>query len=358
MTTLPRVGDAVDDLAGLWRWYADQFRGDSRIYGRIADAVAADREVLEILSEAPPAAHLPPAALAAVHYLLLDGFDHPLADVYAGRSETDPGPLFCGLCRTERTNLLALLETRRVQTNDCGRSAIIGPALTWATAHVAGPYYLIDVGASAGINLHCDRYRLDYGDHGVTGPDDSTVRVACEVTGGNPPIAERLPTFAGRVGIDRSPIDLSDPADAQWLLACVWPDTGRVERVQASIRLAQQDPVPMVAGRANDVLPHVLTELPPAATALVMTTWAFSYFSIEERAQFLDLLRDESQRRRIVWLCADTRLALDTFDDLATGDRGGAEVLVAVVFEGGIEARHLLGFVHPHGNWIDWRATF
>ena len=65
-----------------------------------ADAVATDREVLEILSEAPSAAHLPPAALAPVHYLPLDGFDHPLADVYSGTTD-DMATRACG-CRWVR----------------------------------------------------------------------------------------------------------------------------------------------------------------------------------------------------------------------------------------------------------------
>ncbi len=346
--------DPVGELASLWRWYGDQFRRDSPIYGRIAEAVADDREFLDMLREAPPAAHLPPAPLAAAHYLILDGLDHPLAEVYAGRSDADAGPLFIDLCRSERDRLLALLETRRVQTNDCGRSAIIGPALTWAAARVGGPYCLIDVGASAGINLHGHRFFMDYGRHGTTGPIDSTVRITCEVTDGDPPIADRLPAFDHRVGIDLSPVDLTDPADATWLLACVWPDTGRSERVAASIRLAQQDPPMMVAGRANDVLPQVMSNLPTETTSVVMTTWAFAYFSIEERTQFVNLLRDESTRRPVVWIFADTR---EAFDQIVACEPGRAELLGAVVFDGATETTHLLGHVHPHGNWLEWRGS-
>ena len=95
---------------------------------------------------------------------------------------------------------------------------------------------------------------------------------------------------------------VTDPADARWLLACVWPDSGRAERVEASIRLALERPPALIEGRANDVLPSVLAGLAAAATAIVMTTWAFGYFSIAERAEFLDLLRAESLTppRRVV----------------------------------------------------------
>ena len=53
------AGDQIDALARLWRWYGEQFRRDSAVYGRIAEAIADDRGVITMLSEAPPAAHLP-----------------------------------------------------------------------------------------------------------------------------------------------------------------------------------------------------------------------------------------------------------------------------------------------------------
>lgn len=348
------MGDVTDDLATLWRWFGEeQFRGYSPLYERIAASVAGDREVLALLRSAPPESHLPGVALAAVRYLLLDGLDHPLGDVYLGHSTADPGPLFLDLCRSQRSDLLGLLETRRVQTNDCGRCAIIGPALTWVAGRLPGPYAHIDVGTSAGLNLLGDRYRLDYGTHGATGPADSTVQIACEVIGGDPPIEDRLPPLASRVGIDRSPIDLADPADARWLLACVWPDTGRSERVEASIRLAQQDPPTVLAGPANDVVPGVLADLPVGTTAIVTTTWAFGYFSAEERAAFVDLLQVASARRPIAWVSAE---GAGTVTALGTGRPDEEEVLGVLVFDSADITTHRLARVHEHGNWIDWRA--
>jgi hypothetical protein len=347
-----------DDLAEVWRWFgAQHFRGESPIYERIAMAVAADDEVLALLRHAPPAAHLPLVPLAAARSLLLEGLDHPLGEVYRGRSDADPGPLFLDLCRRHRDSLLAILQTRRVQTNDCGRSALIAPALTWTTRRTSGPYWLIDVGASAGINLLCDRFRLDYGAHGATGPADSPVGISCQVKAGDPPIADRVPDLVGRVGIDASPIDLSDPADARWLLACVWPDSGRADRVEASIALAQQHPPRLIAGRATDVLPSVLGELPADVTAIVMTTWAFSYFSTDERAEFIELLRAESDRRDVVWVCCETAGVVEEFDRLDEADPPGHHLLGATVFQCGTATPHLLAHVHPHGNWLDWRTA-
>jgi hypothetical protein len=353
------VADPTDDLAQLWEWFAEhQLRGYSPLYDRIAVAIAADRPTLELVASAPPSSHLPPSLLAAVHYLLLDGLDNPLADVYAGRSSADPGPLFIEVCRTHWDEVLALLASRHIQTNECGRSALVGPGLTWLAAQLDAPPALVDVGASAGLTLLCDRYRLDYGDHGATGPADSPVEVDCRVIAGDPPIADRLPTLASRVGIDRAPLDLAKVGDARWLLACVWPDTGRLERTAASIRLAQADLPVVLRGDANETLPGVLAGLPDGSAAIVLTTWSFAYFSLEKRRQFEELLEVASYQRPIAWLSADSAGVVGAFVEKLppTHHQTNADVLGAVLFEGGNRRSQLLAFIHRHGNWIDWRG--
>jgi len=253
--------------------------------------------------------------------------------------------------------VLALLSSRHVQTNECGRSALVGPGLTWLSSCLDGPPALVDVGASAGLTLLCDRYRLDYGEHGVTGPPDSPVSIECRVLAGDPPIAERLPPLASRVGIDRSPLDVADVDDARWLLACVWPDTGRLERTAASIRLAQAHVPVVLRGDANDTLPGVLADLPDGTAAIVLTTWSFAYFSLDQRDEFEELLEVASHRRPIAWLSADRSGVVNAFGEIPTTlDQDTTDVLGAVLFEGGNRSGHLLASIQSHGNWIDWVA--
>jgi hypothetical protein len=349
------MSDQIEALGQLWAWFAETVRESSPLYETIARGVARDRELLELVQAAPPTGHLPQSLLAAVHYQLLDGFDHPLAQVYAARSDADPVPLFRDVCETRRDEVLGLLTTRRVQTNDCGRSALIGPGLTWLAAQLDEPLALVDVGASAGLNLLCDRYRIDYGEHGTTGPIDSPVEISCRVVGGHPPIADRLPSFAARVGLDRSPVDLRDPDDVRWLLACVPPDSGRLERTAASIRLAQDDLPPVVAGDANEDLPEVLAGLPAGCAAIVVTTWSFSYLSVEERRRFVAVLEAASQARPVAWLSGDGAGVVAGFA-APDHDRTTADVLGAVVFTRGASRPQRLAYVQTHGGWLDWRA--
>ena len=190
--------------------------------------------MLELISEAPPSGHQPTVLLAAVHYLLLEGLDHPLAAVYAGVSDADPGPLFVDVCLRNRGRVLDMLATRHTNTNEVGRSAVLGPALTTVADELGAPLGLVDVGCSAGLNLLCDRYLLDYGAAGTTGPPDAAVRIACEVVGGHPPIASALPAIAARVGIDRDPVDV---------------DRRRRSALAARVRVARHRPAaPHAAG--------------------------------------------------------------------------------------------------------------
>src|SRR5262249_43490950 len=146
----------TSELAAIWTYFADTSCGAySPLYPRICRAVAANEPVLELIEEAPPTSHLPTVLLAAVHYLLLAGAEHPLGSVYDGTSDADPGPLFVDFCLTHRDEILRLMATEHTNTNEVGRSAFLGPAITEVAAREGRPVALVDVGCSAGLNLFC-----------------------------------------------------------------------------------------------------------------------------------------------------------------------------------------------------------
>ena len=114
----------------------------------------------------------------------------------------------------------------------------------------------------------------------------------------------------------------------------------------------------MLGGDANDVLPGVLGDLPRGTMAVVVTTWAFAYFSIADRQRFVELLQVESRSRPITWLSAEGAGTVEAFvgESLLPYDQTMANILGAVTFDGGISHEQLLGFVHQHGSWLDWRV--
>lgn len=346
-------------LAQVWDEFAErECRGYSPLYEQICHSVARDDDLLALTAVGPPTARQPNILLAAVHYILLGGLDHPLADVYAGRSTADPAPLFRDVCLAHRDEVLELLAHRRTQTNECGRSALIVPALAWVAARVREPLALLDVGASAGLNLLCDRYRIDYGPAGVTGPADSTVRIDCRVLRGRPPIGAGAPALAGRIGLDRAPVDLDDPEAARWLLACVWPDTGRLERTAAAIVLARDARPHVVAGDAVEDVASALDRLPGHATPCVTTTWMLAYLTREQRDAFVEQLARFGARRPLVWINAEEPGVLECIEtgEPPAHDPTTPSALGAVRFDEGGTQPAMLAWVHPHGRWIDWRA--
>ena len=347
------------DLAAIWLYVADtSCRGYSPLYDRICRTVAESDDVLDLVSEAPPRGHNPVLLLAAVHYLLLDGLDHALAAVYVGESDADPGPLFVDLCLQQRDALLELLATEQVNTNEVGRSAVIGPALTAVASRLAAPLGHVDVGCSAGLNLLCDRYRLDYGAAGATGPVDAPVEIRCDVIGGSPPIAPALPTITARIGLDRAPLDVHDPQQSRWQLACAWPDTGRLTRTRLALEEARRSPLRLVRGDAGEV-GDLIAGLPLDATAVVTTTWVVAYFSPEQRTAFRDALATAAETRPVAWISAEGYGVVDLIPgDGAPSDENGVEwsVLGLVTFREGQTDAELLGYAHPHGSGLDWRA--
>ena len=146
-----------------------------------------------------------------------------------------------------------------------------------------------------------------------------------------PPVEDRVPggcgvrlrwprrcrSIAGRVGIDLDPPDLTDPDDARWLLACVWPGTGRFQRAARAIELGQSDPPPVLRGGALETLPGVLADL-AEGRIVVLNSWSFSYFSLEQRQRLSSSSWPQwVGRRPVVWLCMD---APGVVEALASGE--------------------------------------
>jgi hypothetical protein len=352
----------VRPLGEIWIYVADtSCRGYSPLYDSICRYIAECDEVLDLVEQAPPLGHNPVLLLAVVHDLVLRGVHPALAEVYAGTSTADPGPLFADVCLAQRDVVLDLLATRSVNTNEVGRSAVLGPALTTVAARHGTPLAHLDVGCSAGLNLLADRYRLDYGPDGATGPVDAPVRVECAVVGGRPPIAAALPEVVARVGLDREPVDVHDDAQVRWQLACVWPDTGRLPRTKAALAAARDAGLALHRGDAVEDVGSMIDGLPDGATAVVTTSWVVGYFSLAQRAAFRDALAEAGRRRPVAWISAESAGVVDAIPggEHAPSDELGVEasVLGLVTFDRGGATPELLGFVHPHGSSIDWRAN-
>ena len=121
----------------------------------------------------------------------------------------------------DRARLFATLAERWVQTNDTLRSVVWRwPAYLAGCEGGAVPVALVDLGASAGLNLAAERLPAVWTDS----------------TGAAIPVASKVKAVA-RIGLDARPVDLTVPENVTWMRACIWPgDRGRGDRLEAGLR--------------------------------------------------------------------------------------------------------------------------
>lgn len=128
--------------------------------------------------------------------------------------------------------------TRRVQTNEPARCAVLLPAL----ARLPQPLALIEAGAGAGLTLLFDRYSHDYAGHRIITGDPHAPTLRCQPCG-PVPLSGRVPVTTWRAGIDISLLDVIRDDDVRWLSSLAWPEeTSRKQRLDGAITSAPRDP--------------------------------------------------------------------------------------------------------------------
>jgi hypothetical protein len=138
------------------------------------------------------------------------------------------------------------------QTNEVGRSAILLGGILALAQIVERPIALHEIGASAGLNMHFDRWSYDLGQGGAWGAPDAPVRIASAWTGAMP--ARDTPfAIADRAAGDLRPLSIARADDRERLLSYVWPDqTERLARAEAAVAAASSSGLVVEAGDARD----------------------------------------------------------------------------------------------------------
>ena len=151
------------------------------------------------------------------------------------------------------------------QTNEVGRAACLAIGMFAAVReHGLRRVRLLELGASGGLNLNVDRFRV-IGPGWAWGPQRSPLSLDTEAAGARP---EEL-TVVRRRGCDVSPVDVSTRSGAAYLTSFVWPfDLERHRRLAAAITLARIYPVTVDRAPASA---WIARELAGAPTDGVLT---------------------------------------------------------------------------------------
>ncbi len=194
-----------------------------------------------------------------LHALVLTDQNPGLAACYprAGR-QGDTKPLPDALSDALRAamidnadHLLTWLDSPP-QTNESARSAPLVATGALLMARYGLPLRLLELGASAGLNLRWHKIALDLKGNRY-GPQDAPLTLKPKWRGqlpGDHPIR-----IASRAGVDLNPLDATRPEDRLRLLSYVWPDQqDRLTRMRQALDLAQTDPVEVTKADAIDWL--------------------------------------------------------------------------------------------------------
>jgi hypothetical protein len=344
-----------DRLARTFAQFAVHAGHDhSPLYARLAAGIAGDSELLALAARAQPGQPVPNLLFAAAHYLLLRGARHPVAAFYPSITPSaenpgtnqDPYPAFRAFCVEQSAAIRALIGARLVQTNEVRRCACLLPAFGLVARRAPGrPLALIEIGASAGLNLLWDRYGYDYGGGRRYGDATSPVQLTCAPRGNRrPPLSATLPPVAWRVGLDLHPADVRDPDAALWLRALIWPEHAqRAEALQEAMRLACGDPPRLVAGDALATLPQALAETPREAVLCVYHSWTLNQFAAESRATLTMLLAAHAAQRDVF------RISIEHVDA-----QGLDPTLALTTYAKGATTEDVLARCQSHGEWLEW----
>jgi hypothetical protein len=327
-----------------------------------------------VLLAAPGQQRRPNLYFAAAQYLLrTTAPGHPLAGylpTLGGDRPPDAGlvPALSDLVSSYRDELAELCATRRTQTNEPQRSAMLLPGFGRA-AELAGwrPLALIELGTSAGLLLLPDRYGYRYSSsdgsrverHGRPDAPEPLV-LACEVRGDDWPLWLDVPSIADRVGVDVNPLDPTDEDTVTWLRSLIWPEhTERLGRLDAALAEARTVKPQLVRGDMVDALPDALTAVSTVdCVPCVFTSSAVNYLDHPDRIRLAERLAAIGRERDLLVVLNEVAVGgVQLFATQAPAPPLPLAVgsLAVVAWLGGKATVEVLAVTQPHGLWLRWQ---
>ncbi|HEX5501658.1 MAG TPA: DUF2332 domain-containing protein [Thermomicrobiales bacterium] len=310
------------ELAAVARWFAEERDFDSSpLYRALARMVAGNERLLRLAARGRPGQVPTVLFFAAVHALLLAGAEHELARYYpsiVGDGALPPGgagPALVAFCAAHESELAALTEMRLVQTNVVKRALALRLGLAAVGRRVGAPVHLVEIGASAGLLLRCDRYGYTLGGRHFGDPR-SPVQLEAEWRGGTAvPDLDAPPPLASATGVDLNPLDARDPADRRWLEALVWPENRyETDLLHRALAVVAADPPPIRAGDAIDVCPALAADLPPGEPRVAFHTMTRLHVPADRLAAFDAAIDALGRAAPLYRLSLEGRGALDLRD--------------------------------------------
>jgi hypothetical protein len=351
---VPRLpAGLVDEL----RRQVDRCRPSSPLYAALLEHLAEDAQAGGITAALlgpyadEPLATVPGLRLlGAVHRLVLEGRLPRLAPFYPTMDGDQPPERAWPAFRAaliEHADELRPLIAAPLQTNEPGRAAVLyGGALVVAAA-TGLPIRLLEIGASAGLNLRMDRFAYRVG--GKLLGDPKSPLVLDEPWTGAPtvPTASRLQVLERR-GCDPRPIDPASEDGSVRLASLIWADPARLARLRAAIEVAEEVPATVDAASADDWLAERLATPAPGSATVVWHSVVRQYVEPARWRRVGVLLERAGE-----FATVDAPLAHLAFEPEVAPDGDYDFTLRLTLWPGG--QTETLATAHGHGMPVRWR---
>ncbi len=342
------AGDLLENVA--FQAAACRLAG-SPLYGRLLDVIGDDIRAggtcATILATdhhpEPLASALPLRFLGALHRIVLEGRAPALAAHYpsaGGLATEDPADDLLTAVRQHQDELIRRLG-EPLQTNEVGRSAVLVGGYALVAREHGLPLRVLEIGASAGLNLRFDRYWYDTGES-TFGDPASPVRFT-GLWEGRPPDLNGPIEIAERRGCDPHPVDATSDEGRLALRSFVWPDQlERLARLGAALDAAAGLPLLIDVGDGPAWVEKQLAVPRPGVTTVVAHSIVIQYLAPTER-----------RRLKAVMTAAGSRATTDApLAWLRMEPAGERADLRLTTWPGGGE--RVLATAGYHGNPIAW----
>ncbi|MCA1053800.1 DUF2332 domain-containing protein [Rossellomorea aquimaris] len=335
---------SLDNLSRKFNAFAElECHLSSPLYEFLSYQIAKDDELLGICNHCREGQPIPNLLFGSVHFLLMEDSTHPLRDYYSSIVNEplpikDSFPPFKDFCLQNEKQLIQLLQTKLVQTNEVRRCAYLYPAFCYMYEQVKKPLALIEIGTSAGVQLAWDHYQYRYHQNDATvGDSSSGVIIDSMIKGGAaPPLHSVPPPVSTRIGFD---LHINNEEDFPWLLALIWPEHHERRNLFVSAaNYIKSMALDLIEGDGVELLPIKAEEIPSEHTICVFHTHVANQLPQAAKENLQKTIKELGRKRDVFHLYNnmwDRKLHLDSYLN-------------------GEEVKRTIGETEGHGKWFEW----
>lgn len=296
----------------------------SRFTGELIDRFVGDFEdggpIAQLVGDWPthPRADALSLRIAgALHAAALTGRDERLAAAYpAANPHWDMNavwPIARAFLAREQAWVAEFIKSAP-QTNETRRSIALLLAFLTFAKDWHGPIDMLEIGASAGLNLNWDRftYKTQTWSWGEAGP----VPIDTDWSGPQPPVDAR-PHIRSRAACDLNPLDIRDEDARMRLRSYIWPDQPeRLARFDGAVQLALQSNVLVEKADAAEWLRGKLAARAQDAATIVYHSVFLQYPPRDARAAIVAAIREAgesaTQSAPLAWVRLEPEALVDS----------------------------------------------